>query len=77
MILTIQDNGLLALIDRDGTLVGSIVTVRQLNTALQSQDCPVIDGAFSFLCSSSIDFPEEFTTDERVIATCRSLRGAN
>jgi hypothetical protein len=39
------------------------------------EDLAVVGDEDVLLCSSSIDFPEEYTTDATLIAICRKLRG--
>lgn len=65
-VLTIYTDGLLALIGENGEIVARGIRTR----AELDQACRVHGGA---VCSSSIDFPEEETQNEDVIATCRSL----
>ncbi len=57
-ILKINDQGQLVLLRWDDTIV-----------PVHSMD----DLPDTFYCSSSIDFPEEYTSDPAVIAFCRSL----
>jgi hypothetical protein len=60
--LTIKDDGKLIL-ESDGKVPVEITEENMYDELPES-----------FMVSSSIDFPEEFTDDEKVIALCRKIR---
>lgn len=62
--LFIDDAGDLTLDLRDGEETPVITSVEQL-ARLAPGGC---------LCSSTVDFPEDYTTDPAVIALCKRLR---
>lgn len=63
--LTICESGDLILDLRDGEETPVITSAEQLQR-LAPHGCN---------CSSTVDFPEDYTTDPAVIALCRELRG--
>lgn len=62
MFLTIEDGTLVLYDERDEIIGRSLADVTQ---HLDLED---------FMVSSSIDFPEEYTTDPDIITFCRKLR---
>lgn len=66
--LTIDERGMLVM-QRPG-MADVTIDCTSRETALAS-----FDGVDDALSSSSLDFPEEYTTDPNVIAICRAIRG--
>lgn len=67
MFLTIEGGRLVARVGMLDESVTQIENREHLDSMLLQHD-----GA---MCSSTVDFPEEYTDDPAVIAMCRELRG--
>jgi hypothetical protein len=64
-ILTFDDGKLV--VKEHGTVVARITSIEEFNAA-----CAANDGRM--MCSSSVDFPHEYTTDPALIALCAEIR---
>jgi len=68
--LSVQSDGLV-LVDRDGAVLQRVNSVDDFNELVRASEA----GRFDLFVSSSVDFPEEYTDDPRVVALAREVRG--
>lgn len=65
--ITINDKGLLE-VTNEGLLCGPIIVESE-------EDLQIVVGSDDLLCSSSLDYPDEYTSDPFVIELCGLIRG--